>query len=138
MSIGIFGSGGKTTKQTTTTQTTTQDMRTAVGGSVDNLVSPGAAVGGSIVAGQGANVTTSTTNTGFGAKDVTGLMEQMNQDRAAERASVGSLGASLAAGLSEQGSQLADILGATKAPEASTMGTLLPLLLLVVLLAALR
>ncbi len=137
---GFFGGGSKQSKQTTTTSTSTADMRTAIGGNAENLISPGAAVagGGAIVAGQGARVTQSLKSTGLSGSDVQGIIGQIQADRNAERESIGSLGASLAGGLQAQAAQLGDIVAATKAPEASTLTTLLPVLIIVVLIMAMK
>jgi hypothetical protein len=128
------------TKVNTVTTSVSQDMRTAVGGNVDNLVSPGAAVGGAgggaIVAGQGANVTQNTS--GLSGADVKGMFDQFLADRNSERASVGSLGASLASGLQAQGQQLAETLAATKAPESTTLTALLPLVIIIAIVFALK
>jgi hypothetical protein len=118
---------------------TSQDMRTAVGGNVDNLVAAGSAVGGSgggtVVAGQGATVTQTTS--GMTGSDVTGMLDQFMDDRSAERETFASLGESLAGGLQAQGQQLAETLAATKAPDSTTLATLMPVLIIVGLVLAL-
>ncbi len=137
---GFFGGGSKQTKQTTTTNTSTADMRTAVGGNAENLISPGAAVagGGAVVAGQGAHVTQTLKSTGLSGADLQGIIGQIQTDRNAERESVSSLGESLAGGLRAQGEQLGEIVAATKAPESSMLTTLLPLLIIVAIVLAMK
>ncbi len=133
---GFFGGGTKETRQTTTNYTSTADQRTVVDGSIGSMVSPGAAVagGGAVNAAPGASVTQTITSSGFTAEDVTTLVQQLDRDRALERASVAALGSSLASGLRDQAAAMADVVAATKTPEASMMQKLLPVLLLLGLL----
>ena len=135
MGFSLFGSSGS---KTTSSLATTQDMRTAVAGSVGTLISPGAAVstpgGGAVQAAPGAVVTQSISTTGLLAEDVDALIGQLTADRASERASVSQLGQSLASGIQSQAAQLGQIVAATKSPDANAITQVLPLALLLGLL----
>lgn len=135
--LNLFGGGDKKTT-TTVTPTQTQDLRTAVGGSVGTLISPGVSYAtpgaGAINAAAGATVSQSITSAGMLAEDVATLMQMLSEDRQGERAAMASLGTNLASGLRSQAEQTGDILAATKAPDSTTMTQLLPLLFLLALL----
>lgn len=103
-------------------------LQVAPGGAV---VSPGA---GSVNAAARSTVrqTINTTNEGFVAEDVAQLLGMIEEDRADERAAFTAMGQSLAAGVLAQSEQAGTTLAATKAPDATTLTQVMPLLLLLV------
>jgi len=128
---GLFGSGGKEIK--TTTMTESADMRTAVGGSVGSLVSPGAAVaspgGGAVIASPGSSVSQSISVEGMQSADVSALVGLIQTGASEQAAGVTRLGQGLVTGMQAQAQQVADILAATKAPETTMLTKLVPLLI---------
>lgn len=137
---GLFGSGGKEIK--TTTMTESSDMRTAVEGSVGSLISPGAAVaapgGGSVIASPGSSVSQNISVSGMQSADVNALVGLLQSGASEQAASVTRLGQSLATGMQSQAAQVADILAATKAPESTMLTKLVPVLIALVVVWALR
>jgi hypothetical protein len=133
--LNLFGGGDK---KTTTTNTQSSDMRTAVQGSVGSLVSPGAAVaapgGGAAIASPGATLTQTIRNEGMTGEDVALLLSQYQADRANERATAAGVARSATQAGAAYARDLAEIVAATKAPDSTTIKQLLPLLLLLLLL----
>ncbi len=138
MGFAIFGSGSDKTYQTSSQSS---DMRTAVEGSVGTLISPGAAVaspgGAAFNVSPGATVTHTMTNMGLTGPDVQALLGLVEQGAQQQAASVTALGQSLATGIREQSQQVSDILAATKAPDATTLTKLVPLLIALAVIWAL-
>ena len=114
------------------------DQRTQFGSGSGLQVAPGGAVvspgAGSVNAAAGAFVqqSVSTENHGFVAEDVAQILGMIEEDRAGERAALSGLGQSLAAGVLAQADTAAATLAATKAPYATTLTQIMPLLLLLV------
>lgn len=126
--------GNDSTKKTTysTSIAQTQDQRVGVGGDVDSLVSPGAAVGGggAVVAGAGANVSQSITSTGLPATDVKGLMDSLLGSQQSERETFSDFGKSLSSGLASQAQSLTGALAATRVADSSKLTQALPFIVL--------
>lgn len=128
--LGLFG-GDSSSTTNAITNTTSQDQRTAVGGSVGSLVSPGAAVGtpggGAVVAAPGATISQTNSVTGLTGPQVQGLLDTLTETEKQASASIANLGGSLAAGLQNQSQTLGQIVAATKTPDANLVTQLMPL-----------
>jgi hypothetical protein len=132
---GIFGGGGKETKTTTTSVTSTADQRVAIEGSTGTLISPGAVVAGqaAISAAPYATVTTNLSSTGLKPSEVQTMLDTVFTAQAADRQTIDDLAVSLGSGLTDLGHTLADSLSATRAPEQSTLNALVPLAIVLVI-----
>lgn len=112
------------------------DQRTQFASGSGVQVAPGATVaspsGAAITASAYSHVTQKITNEGFVAEDVAQLLGMIEEDRAGERTALTDLGQSLAAGVLAQSEQTAATLAATKAPDATTLTQVIPLLMLLV------
>jgi hypothetical protein len=137
---GFFGSGEKNVKETTNQVTQTQDQRVTLADSeVGTIISPGATVTGgaglSISAQPQGTATVShfeqsIVNSGYTAGDVSGMLSSMFNAGSADRAAIGDLAGSLSSQLAAQNEQLGQIVGATRAPEQSSLTAVVPWLLL--------
>lgn len=120
MGGAIFGSGEKTTTQNPVTTTTTTDQRTAVEGNVGTLVGPGA------------------TLSGITGQDIVALMQNLGAEHSQERTVMANLASNLTAGFQSATQQVGDILAATKSPDSNALSQLVPIMIILALLWALK
>ncbi|RPJ29942.1 MAG: hypothetical protein EHM35_13030 [Planctomycetaceae bacterium] len=132
---GFFGGGTKETEQTTVSTTEAREQNVQVGGSAGTLVAPEAQVtaagGASAKTAPFSNIVqvTSTNTTGVQAADVQVMLDSVFRDSQASRESMAGLGESLSSGIQEQSSALVEALAATRAPEQTALGSLVPVVI---------
>ncbi len=120
MGWSLFGGGSDSTSNVTTNNTT-QNMQTAMQG---NLYGTFAAPGSTI--------------TGLSGTQVEGLINMVGSVNEAGQKALSDIGNSLTASMQAQSQELAQIVAATKTPEANSLAQLAPILMLGLLLWALK